>query len=157
MNDLNDESQGMMCAVCGRNLTKRFGSWFHTGGDHPAVPVPYDESLVVSECDFCSEEVPLASRMYLPVDDFTFTFFLQHEVTKEIKPIAYDNKGGYGCCMACAEYLHRDDWVGLKQRCEEIQGKEMIDALDAIWGETRKHITGSVRPWRYGDHITRES
>ena len=146
-----------MCAVCGQILDKieRSGQvgWGHAGelsgrSDHIAVPIDYDESVLVSLCDFCGDKVPLDKRHYLPVADFRVAF-LRDAQGDEIR-----NSGGYNCCGHCAYLVNLDDWNRLIGRFMHLHpnvNSNTLTGITLLWRVVRENITGPVRPWRPGD------
>lgn len=156
-----------ICAVCGKGLgevtdktTDEHIGWEHPGNmfgfpeDHPTVPVDYDESLLVSVCDFCGDTVPLAERHYLPVADFEI------QVVNGPQTLRLPNSGGYSCCLICTTDLQKSplDWGHMWDRFisnyEARRGaldEITLKINEGIWDSIKVNVLGPVRKWMPGD------
>jgi len=143
--------QPKICGVCGQVLDQWQGGWIHAAElagktDHIAVPVDYDERMLVTHCDFCHGEMALADRWVLPAEDFML-------------PTGSMSQGAWAACPTCARLIAADDWKGLIDRhMHEQQAKAtgfealvFRSFLAQLYGEVKTHQTGPVRPWEPGD------
>ena len=149
----------MICKTCGRQLDKlQQGNgpiyWGHAveligKADHEAVPVEYDESILVSVCDFCRDEVPLAHRHFLPVNDYSINV----EVVGGRRALL-QNRGGFNACDTCAALLLVHDWDGLVERYLSLHPGTDPNILQMLWSVVRDQVQGPVRKWLPGDELS---
>jgi hypothetical protein len=151
------KSAYMIDKTCGKQLDKLTKGgiefWGHSSHminepDHEVEPVEYDESILISVCDFCHDEVPLAERHFLPVADYRII------VSTPEGDAELNNVGGYNCCPTCASLVAADDWDGLVRRYTTLHAGIDETILKVLWTAVRSHILGPVRNWLPGDELS---
>lgn len=149
-----------ICKTCGKmcdQLTRAQDGityWGHAveligQADHEAVPVEYDESILIAVCDFCHDDVPLEDRHFLPVANYTILVEIGDGRQTQL-----GNVGGFNCCITCAELVAADDWEGLMARYTSKHAGINEGLLSLLWMAVRKHIEGPVRAWLPGDELS---
>lgn len=154
----------MMCGVCSQVLHRAPGKgWLHNLDiigkvDHPTVAVPYDETRVVSQCDFCGGNVALKDRWFLDAEDFT-TLVIEGG-PKNI------SQGGWGCCSDCAPDVKKRDWDSVIKRHMATVGQHYGDDLAPFFAgvflpllltDLENHIKAPLRRWQAGDEQSQPS
>jgi hypothetical protein len=132
-----------MCATCRGVLTAltQGGSettWYHaTGADHPAVPVPREDPVLV--CDFCSAPAP---EWYAECTPFLAS------ADAVVQGLGLDNidDGVWAACDLCASYIRRGDWPRLLYRAEKAYAwPPGADGMVAyMHDQFRHHHTGVI-------------
>ncbi|SFO83002.1 hypothetical protein SAMN05421810_101100 [Amycolatopsis arida] len=139
-------SKHIICKVCDRALNRYVDddgvTYIHTFNDptnHEPVPVEAPPDWR-GRCDFCSAEKP---EFLLPARDFRVP---HHDNEMSI--------GDWAACAFCAMLIDSNRWNELARRAaaghEKLHGvppdELRITFVRALYGELRKHISGSLRP-----------